>query len=120
MQRAWVQHQMLKLDGTLHMQQLGGALRQRLHRLAVKLHETAAVGTICPDSVSGPWDCGWLNSGPAAEAQAARFAPRRPTLVVAWGLQQPVLETFQAALAQGQQRFTHPVRLWVLDLPALA
>lgn len=113
-QQAWLNHQMLQLDGTLHMMQLGGAGRQRLHRLAIKLRELLHSG---PAAAGLPWDCGWLNSTAAAQAQAARFVPRRPTLMVAWQLLPATLAPMQAALQQRSPTYAHPVRLWVFDAP---
>ena len=115
-QQAWLQHQLLVLDGTLHMQQLGGPLRQRWHRLAIKLRETWASADAAP---GGPWDCGLLNTGPAALARAQQFTPRRPTLMVAWGLQPPTLALMLDSLRQRQDSFAQPVRLWALTSPGV-
>ncbi len=113
-QQAWLNHQMLQLDGTLHMLQLGGAGRQRLHRLATKLRELLHSG---PGASGLPWDCGWLNSTAAAQAQAARFIPRRPTLMVAWQLLPTTLGPMLEALQHRRPTYAHPVRLWVLNGP---
>lgn len=108
----WLNHQLLHLDGTWHLQQLGGPWRQRLHRLAVKLREVAAAGAV----PGGPWDCGFVNGGTDVAAHADAFKPRRATLMVAWQLPPATLLPLQAAL---QARHGHggglPVRLWVLQ-----
>ena len=116
-QQAWLQHQLLALDGTLHMLQLGGAGRQRLHRLAIKLQELLHSG---PAAVALPWDCGWLHATLAAQAQTLRFMPRRPTLMVAWQLPPTALAPMLAALQQRSLTYVHPVRLWVLNAPTAA
>ena len=113
-QQAWLTQQLLALDGTLHMLQLGGAGRQRLHRLSIKLQELLRSG---PAAAGLPWDCGWLNTGTAAQAQAARFLPRRPTLVLAWQLPPATLAPLQAALQRRSAAYAQPVRLWVLNAP---
>jgi hypothetical protein len=111
LQKARLQRQMLALDGTLDMQQLGGPWRQRLHRLAIKLRESAAPGS----GTGGPWDCGFVNGGAGAAASAASFMPRRPTLMVAWQMPAGELLPLQAALQARQGRFALPVRLLVLE-----
>ncbi len=116
-QQAWVNHQLLALDGTLQMLQLGGPLRQRLHRLNIKLQELSRSG---PPAAGLPWDCGWLNTTAAAQSQAARYFPRRPTLILTWQLPTSTLQPIAAALQARQAEFGHPVRLWVLSTPASA
>ncbi len=113
LQKARLQRQMLALDGTLQMQTRGGPWRQRLHRLALKLRESTAVGT----ATSGPWDCGFIKGGADAAARAAAFVPRRPTLMVAWQLPASVLLPLQAALQARHGSYVLPVRLWVLEDP---
>jgi hypothetical protein len=110
-QKARLQRQMLELDGTLDMQQLGGPWRQRLHRVAIKLRESAAAGS----TADGPWDCGFVNGGAGAAARAASFVPRRPTLMVSWQMPAGELRPLQAALQARQAGFALPVRLWVLE-----
>lgn len=115
-QQAWLTHQLLLLDGTLHMLQLGGVWRQRLHRLAIKLQEGLHGSAAAPGL---PWDCGWLNTTAAAQAQAARFIPRRPTLMLAWQLPPSTLAPLQATLQARSAACTQPMRLWVLDAPGV-
>ena len=110
-QMVWLQHELLRMDGTLHMQQLGGRWRQRQHRLAIKLREVMASPEAPP---SGPWDCGLLKTDPAALGQAALFTPRRCTLMVAWEPTAHTLASLIAILQQREARFARPVRLWVL------
>jgi hypothetical protein len=115
-QQVWLNQQLLLLDGTLHMLQLGGPWRQRLHRLAIKLQELRHSG----DGTSGlPWDCGWLNTTAAAQAQAERFIPRRPTLMVAWQLSADTVSPLRAVMQQRRANYAHRVVLWVLDAPAV-
>ena len=112
LQRAWITQRLLALDGTLHMQSLGGPWRQRLHRLAVKLREAAGDNTAV-------WDCGSLIETPSALHQAEHvFLPRRPTLMLAWQLPLSTLQPFAAALQARQTGYAHAVRLWVLNAPA--
>ena len=112
-QLLWLQQQLLALDGTLHMQSLGGVSRQRAHRLALKLRETV----FSSSTAASPWDCGLLRTTPAALHQAAFFTPRRPTLMVGWQLPAGSIEPFAAALQSRQQAWAHPVRLWLLQAP---
>jgi len=121
-QQAWLQQQLLTLDGTLHMLQLGGPWRQRLHRLAIKLQEAVASAKESPAGPwsHSPWDCGLLKTDPAALKQAAHFTPRRPTLMVAWELPPESLAPLVATLQQRESSFARPVRLWVLDRPSPA
>ncbi len=111
-QKLWLQHELLRMDGTLHMQQLGGRWRQRQHRLAVKLRELLASPEEPP---GGPWDCGLLRTDPAALGQAALFTPRRCTLMVAWEPTAQTLTSLINSLQQREARFARPVRLWVLS-----
>lgn len=112
-QKAWLDHQLLALDGTWHMQSLGGPWRQRVHRLGLKWREFMATGA----APVGPWDCGYLNTGADAAAHATAFVPRRPTLIVAWQLPAAALAPLQVALQARSCAYSLPVRLWVLDAP---
>ena len=116
-QQAWLNHHLLALDGTLHMQALGGPWRQRLHRLALKAREFSADldGAHAP---ARPWDCGFLNTGAGATAAAQAFEPRRPTLIVAWQLPADLQAPLLTALQARSSVYPLPVRLWVLEAPA--
>lgn len=111
-QQAWLNHQMLQLDGTLLMMQLDGAGRQRLHRLAIKLRELLHSG---PAAAGLPWDCGWLLETAAAQARSVQFMPRRPTLMVAWQLLPTTLAPMLEAFQHRSPAYAHPMRLWVLN-----
>lgn len=115
LQQLWLQQRLLALDGTLHMQSLGGPWRQRLHRLAIKLLEAAGSGAA---QAGAPWDCGFLQTTPAALQRAEQFfLPRRPTLMLAWQLPARTLQPFAAALYARRVAYAQPVRLWVLKAP---
>lgn len=117
LQQLWLQQRLLALDGTLHMQGLGGPWRQRRHRLTIKLREAAGSNAT---QAGAPWDCGFLRDTPAALRQAeAYFVPRRPTLMLAWQLPARTLQPLAAALQARQADYGHAVRLWVLDVPAM-
>ena len=111
LQQAWVTQRLLALDGTLHMQSLGGPWRQRLHRLTLKLHEAAG-------GSAAVWDCGSLINSAAALRQAEGvFLPRRPTLMLAWQLPPATLRHIAQALQARQAAYPQAVRLWVLNAP---
>lgn len=112
-QQLWLQQQLLALDGTLHMQSLGGPWRQRVHRLALKLRESG----LTDGAAASPWDCGLLRATPEALQQAACFAPRRPTLMVGWQLPACAAQPFVDTLQTRQHTWGHPVRLWLLQAP---
>jgi hypothetical protein len=101
------------LDGSDRLDALS-PLAGRVWRVRIKLAEALPSRVARPDDV---WDAGYLIDTPAGSAALARFAPRRPTLVIADGADDircaEALETLQERSA----RFGRPVRFLALDRP---
>ncbi len=66
-----------------------------------------------PHRLSDPWDAGHLIDGPDLLARAARFRPRRATLILASGLDAPQAAALMAVLAPRSVAFEHPVRVLI-------
>lgn len=114
---ARVEALMRELDRNAELATL--AARSRLAslrlRLAVKWRE---LRWWRPRHPQQPWDTGYLRGGAQAQAQLARFRPRRPTLMVAQGLPEAELAQVLAALQTAQAMYRHPVRVLLLDPPS--
>lgn len=102
----------LRLDGTFELLAAGGPWRQRLFRLRVKWHECRPWGTRPADA---PWDSGYLIGGADWPDRLARFQPRRPTLIVAQGLDEAPLNAALRGLATRRAALAQPVRLLAID-----
>ena len=102
----------LRLDGSFALLAAGGPWRQRLFRLRVTWDDCRPWGTRPADA---PWDSGYLIAGADLPARLARFQPRRPTLMVAQGLDDAPLQAALRSLASRRATLAQPVRLLVLD-----
>ena len=100
----------LERDGSLQLRALGATGRMAL-RLKTKLHDLMPARALRPDD---PWDTGSLIASAAGLQALASFRPRRPSLIVAEGLDRPVLQRVVDTLVQGQAAWAWPVRLLVL------
>lgn len=101
----------LRLDGSFTLLAAGGAWRQRLFRLRVKWDECRPWR---PRAADAPWDSGYLITGTDLPARLARFQPRRPTLMVAQGLDDAGLQQALRSLGARRKALAQPVRLLVL------
>lgn len=98
------------LDGSDRLDTLS-PLAGRLWRVRIKLAEALPARAARPGDV---WDAGSVIDTPAGLDALARFVPRRPTLVVADGLDDARLGRVLEAIEPRAPTFTRPVRLLVL------